>query len=236
MVIGIDPGDLRKKYANKMEFLGRVWDGSEQEVSEGHSLCKAVAMDMESKQVIPLYCEAYSSLAEGFKSENAQLLKLIDTLFRDLGDRGIHAYDRGGDQGVIYDKYLGREKPQRFVIRLKDRDLVHRGRRRNCWDLAKVVPTPYETALIVYEKGRKKKRTVQYNALGVKLSGYDHRLFLVMVKRFGVKPMMLLTSCAVERHRKQSIWRIVEYYLARWKCDESYRFIKQCYHVEDVSV
>jgi len=48
--------------------------------------------------------------------------------------------------------------------------------------------------------------------------------------------MMLLTSCLVERNRKESIWRIVEYYLARWKCDESYRYIKQCYNLEDVRV
>jgi len=47
---------------------------------------------------------------------------------------------------------------------------------------------------------------------------------------------MLLTSCLVERSRKESIWRIVEYYLARWKCDESYRYIKQCYNLEDVRV
>ena len=48
--------------------------------------------------------------------------------------------------------------------------------------------------------------------------------------------MMLLTSCLVERNRKESIWRMVEYYLARWKCDESYRYIKQCYNLEDVRV
>jgi hypothetical protein len=47
-----------------MEFLGKVWDGSEKEVRDGYSLCKAVAADIESKQVIPLYCEGYSSCAE----------------------------------------------------------------------------------------------------------------------------------------------------------------------------
>lgn len=64
MVIAIDPGDLRKRYAKKMEFLGRVRDGSEKEIGEGYPLCKAVATDIESKQVLPLYCEAYSFLAE----------------------------------------------------------------------------------------------------------------------------------------------------------------------------
>ena len=71
MVIAIDPGDLRKKYAKKMEFLGRVRDGSENEIGEGYPVCKAVATDIESKKVIPLYCEAYSFLAEGVKSENS---------------------------------------------------------------------------------------------------------------------------------------------------------------------
>jgi len=236
MVIAIDPGDLRKKYAKKMEFLGKVWDGSEKEIGQGYALCKDVATDIESKRVIPLYCEAYSSLAEDFKSENSQLLKLIDTLFQHLQDRGIHAIDRGGDRGVLYKKYLGEKVPKRFVIRLKDRDLIHQGRRRNCCDLAKVVPTPYETVLIVYEEGKERKRSIYYNALAVKLSGYDHRLCLVVVKGFGLEPMMLLTSCEVQRHSKQSVWRIVEYYLARWRCEEAYRYIKQCYDLEDIRV
>jgi len=44
---------------------------------------------------------------------------------------------------------------------------------------------------------------------------YTHRLYFVVVKGFGIKPMMLLTSCAVDIKRKENIWRIVEYYLAR---------------------
>ena len=57
MVIAIDPGDLRKKYSKKMEF----WEGGE----ERYQLCKAVATDIESHKVIPLYCEAYSFLPSG---------------------------------------------------------------------------------------------------------------------------------------------------------------------------
>lgn len=236
MVIAIDPGDIRKRYAKKMEFLQKVYDGSEKEVGNGYPLCKAVAADIDSKKVIPLYCEAYSHSAYGVKSENDQILKMIDTIFRHIEDRGIHAIDRGGDRGVIYGKYLNKEKPQRFVIRLKDRDLIHRGKRKNCLKMAMKLPTPYETVLIVYEDGKEKRRNVQYNAVEVKLPGYGHRLFFVVVKGFGMKPMMLLTSCNVSRHKKESIWRIVEYYLARWKCDESYRYIKQCYNLEDIRV
>ncbi len=54
----IDPGDLRRRYARKMEFLGKVRDGSEKEIWDGYSLCEAVATDIESKKVILLYSEA----------------------------------------------------------------------------------------------------------------------------------------------------------------------------------
>jgi hypothetical protein len=32
------------------------------------------------------------------------------------------------------------------------------------------------------------------------------------------------------------VWRIVEIYLTRWKCDESFRYIKQSYNLEDIRV
>jgi hypothetical protein len=57
-----------------------------------------------------------------------------------------------------------------------------------------------------------------------------------VVKGFGLKPMMLLRSCPVNIRKKESIWKIVEYYLAQWKCDESFRYIKQCYNLEDIRV
>jgi hypothetical protein len=99
MVIAIDPGDIRKKYAKKMESLGRVYDGSENEVGAGYPLCKVVAADIESKKVIPLYCEAYSHLAFDVKSENAQIFRAIDMILKHIGNKGIHAIDRGGDKG-----------------------------------------------------------------------------------------------------------------------------------------
>ena len=66
MVIAIDPGDIRKKYAAKMECLCKIHDGSEHEIGEGYWLAKAVAADIDHKKVIPLYLEAYSQEAGGF--------------------------------------------------------------------------------------------------------------------------------------------------------------------------
>lgn len=237
MVIAIDPGDIRKKYASKMECLCKIHDGSEHEIGNGYWLAKAVAADIEHKKVIPLYLEAYSQEAQDFKSENDQLFKVIETVGAHIGTKGIYAIDRGGDRGKLYDKFLEKAKEKRFVIRLtKTRDLVHQGKKRNCLLLATMLPCPYETVIITYEDGKEQKITVSYNVLPVKLPGRDHPLFFVVVKGFGKQPMMLLTSCPVNMKTKESIWRIVEIYLTRWKCDESFRYIKQCYNLEDIRV
>ena len=39
---------------------------------------------------------------------------------------------------------------------------------------------------------------------------------MIVVKGFGIIPMMLLTNCAVTIRKKKSIYKIVEYYLTRW--------------------
>ena len=177
MVIAIDPGDIRKKYASKMECLCKIHDGSEHEIGEGYWLAKAVAADIDHKKVIPLYLEAYSQDAGGFISENDQLFKVIDMISAHVGNKGIYAIDRGGDRGKLYDKFL--EKERRFVIRLtKQRDLIHKGLRKNCLSLATLLPCPYQTVIIKYQDGQEDKTTVYYNALPVKLPGLSIRCFL----------------------------------------------------------
>jgi hypothetical protein len=169
MVIAIDPGDIRKKYASKMECLRKIHDGSEHEIGDGYWLAKAVAADIEHKKVIPLYLEAYSQEAQDFKSENNQLFKVIDTVGASIGNRGIYAIDRG----KLYDKFLEKGKETRFVIRLiKTRDLLHKGARKNCHVLASALPCPHARVIIKYEDGKEEKTTVFYNALPVRLPGY----------------------------------------------------------------
>ena len=40
IVIAIDPGDIRKKYAKKMEQSSKIYDGSEHEIGEGYESCR----------------------------------------------------------------------------------------------------------------------------------------------------------------------------------------------------
>jgi hypothetical protein len=220
-----------------MECLCTIHDGSAHEIGEGYWLCKAVAADVEHTKVIPLYLEAYSREAKDFKSENDQIFTVIDTVGVSLGKKGIYAIDRGGDRGKLYDKFLEKRKEKRFVIRLvKTRDLIHKGIKKNCHRLATMLSCAYEAVIIKYEDGKEQKTTIFYNAIPVKLPGKEYPLFLVVAKGFGKEPMMLLTSCRINVKIKEHIWRIIEIYLTRWKCDESFRYIKQCYNLEDIRV
>ncbi|MFH1942803.1 MAG: transposase [bacterium] len=45
--------------------------------------------------------------------------------------------------------------------------------------------------------------------------------------------MMLLTDLQVTKSRK-NLWRIIESYLTRWRIEETIRFMKQSYQVEDI--
>jgi hypothetical protein len=158
MVIAIDPGDIRNRYASKMENLCKVHDGSDHEIGEGCWSCKAVAVDTDHKKVIPLYLEAYSQKAWDFKSENDQIFKVIDAVSTHVGKKGIYAIDRGGDRGKLYDKFLKKGEEKRFVIRLvKTRDLIHKGIKKNCLLLANALPCPMKRLLSSTRKGRSRR-------------------------------------------------------------------------------
>lgn len=58
--------------------------------------------------------------------------------------------------------------------------------------------------------------------------GYPQRLWL--------HPMILLTNKESDSKEPKDVYKIVEIYLTRWKCDECFRYIKQSYNLEDIRV
>jgi hypothetical protein len=66
--------------------------------------------------------------------------------------------------------------------------------------------------------------------------GRDERLHLVVIAGFGEEPLLLLTNALEGARDSQSLWWIAQIYLMRWKSEETFRFIKQSYNLEDVRV
>ncbi len=70
-VIVLDLSDLDKPYAEKMEYLALVRDGSTGETrSKGYWLMDVLGADVEGEDLILLYGELYFQEASDFKSEN----------------------------------------------------------------------------------------------------------------------------------------------------------------------
>jgi Transposase DDE domain len=233
-VIALDLSDLDKRYAQKMEYLALVRDGSTGETkSSGYWLMDVLGADVEGEDLIPLYGELYSQGAEGFRSENRQILNAMDRVMEGIGQKGVWAMDRGGDRSRLFKGFF--ERKLRFVVRLVgERDLIlSNGQKKNSLKIAWRCYCPHQRELTIEKDGENKKKTISVGQIRVKLPFSGEPLFLVVVKGFGEKPMMLLTNVAV---KSQGVMRILEIYLTRWKCEESYRFIKQAYNLEDVRV
>ena len=58
---------------------------------------------------------------------------------------------------------------------------------------------------------------------------------MVVVKGFGSQPMMLLTSLPI-RAGEKDLWFIIQAYMKRWSVEETIRFIKQSYDLENIRV
>jgi len=234
-LIVVDPTDIRKPYAQAMPHLATVRAGSTGELVNGYWACVALACEPERRRVLPLMQELWSAQAPDFKSENTQLLSIIDTVAGATDQRGVYVLDRGGDRLKLYEPLLARGL--RFIIRLRgDRHLVVRGRARRAHDLARGARMCYAETVVREAAGGEKKVHLEYGFVRVRLPGRrDVELTLVVVRGFGQEPLLLLTNVAVKATRR-SVWWVVGGYWTRWLVEETIRFIKQSYRLEDLRV
>jgi hypothetical protein len=145
----VDTGDLVKKYARKMEHLAVVRDGSEGKLARGYWTCEVVGAECGRSEVVPLYHELYSSQAEGFVSENEELLKAIGGVREATEGRGVYVMDRGGDRKVLYRELVSDEGGVRFIVRQRgDRQVLYRGRRVPMLQLAQGCRTGYGAVVV----------------------------------------------------------------------------------------
>lgn len=233
-LIIVDISDIQKAYARRMPYLANVRDGDTGEIGPGYWSGIAVACEPESRHVIPLHQRLWSAEAPDFISENAQLLQIVGTICSKTKGRGIYVLDRGGDRIELYNGLL--DNGLRFIVRLVgDRNLRFGRRLMLAEEIAQECPMHYAETIIREESGKEKRYHLEYGFRAVRLPERDELLYLVTVRGFGEKPLMLLTSVPVTDTRR-SVWAIVKGYLTRWLVEETIRFIKQSYHLEDMRV
>ncbi len=233
----LDLSDIHKKYARKMEHLAKVRDGSDGgTIVNGYWSTQVIGASLGSNEILPLYHELYSQKAPGFKSENNQIIKAMDMVSEYTGNQGIWVVDRGGDRDVLYASLLDKHNPKRFIIRLVgNRHLVHGKSLASALKLAHNCKTPYNDTIVREENGQEKVYHISYGYVPVKLPDHDQQLYMLVVNGTGDKPMMILTTEPLRRNRKV-LYRMLGCYLKRWSIEETIRFIKQTYDLENIRV
>ena len=228
----LDLSDVTKKYAEKMENLGRVRDGSEKELAWGYWTLSIMGSNTKGTKLVPLYGRLFSHVVEGHESENIEIREAVGEVAEVVGHRGIWVMDRGGDRGYLF-KYLLSEK-HRFLIRVRaDRDLRTAQGIASALDLARSCPMLFHETMVKEEAGQERQVHLACGLRKVRLPDRREELTLVVVKGFGEEPLMILTNLPVRRSRK-SIWHVVQSYITRWRIEEVIRFVKQSYRLEDM--
>lgn len=228
-VLALDLSDINKPFAKKMDYLAQVWDGSEGKVDTGYWICEVTAAQVNREEIVPLYSELYSQEESSFKSENEQILKAVNAVNEKTHQRGIWVLDRGGDRYILVEEL--NKIGARFIIRTSGKRNValETGEEEKIIRLAETLECNECYKVAVDKEGYTENIEVwlgQQN--NIKLRGVD--ISIVVVKGFRQEPMILFTNT------NGPAKEILEMYLTRWKCEESFRFLKQEYKLEDVRV
>lgn len=140
--------------------------------------------------------------------------------------------DRGGDRQEVFGRLL--KGGHHFLIRQRgDRHLVCGTGLHSGHQVASMRRLPYRETVVKQSGQGEQVYALDFGVRKVRLPGFSQKLPLVVVAGLGQQPLLLLTTLAVTGSRK-SLWRVVESYLARWRVEETIRFIKQSYHLEDI--
>jgi len=235
-VLALDLSDIRKEYAQKMEYLATVRDGSTGELHLGYWLCDVTGAEVNGSEIVPLYQKLFSVEAQEFTSENAEGLAAVDLIRAHTQGRGIWAIDRGGDRKKLLEPLL--DRGARFVIRSTGKRTVidRRQLQGSVAEVAGRCRLRHQARIIKIQDEQEKAYDLRYGAEPIRLPGRSEPLWLVVVVGFGEAPLMLLTNLPMAAKDSQSLWWIVQIYLTRWKIEETFRFIKQSYNLEDVRV
>ena len=235
-VLALDLSDIRKEYAQKMEYLATVHDGSTGELHQGYWLCDVTAAEVNGSEIVPMYQKLYSAEAQDFRSENDEVLTAVDLIRSQTQGRGIWVIDRGGDRKRLLEPLL--DRAERFVIRsIGKRSVIDR--RNLCGTVAEVAGRcrlTHQARIVKIQDGKEKVYELRYGAVPIRLPDRSEKLWLVVIAGFGQENLMLLTDLPVAARDSQSVWWIVQIYLTRWKIEETFRFVKQSYNLEDIRV
>lgn len=128
----LKPSDIHKEYATlKMEYLATVWDGSSGETHPGYWLVDVTAAEVHGSEIVPACQKLFSTKANEYVSENAEILKAVDAVNHSLNGSGIWTADCGCDRKKLLEPLLTIHRQRRWLY--------------GCWPLKEALSQPVKS-------------------------------------------------------------------------------------------
>jgi len=230
----LDLSDIQKPYGRKLPDLKDVRDGSTGEIGLGYHLVSGL-LRLNKRMILPFWLDSFSTDEVGFVSQNWEIMDVVKSIFSVTGNRGILVYDSYLDIGHIFRDLL--DMHIRFVICLKGNRMMNFQTGKGIVDdKMRTQKLRYSSSIAVKRPriGGKKHWKLSYDYYPVTLPGRDdEQLYLIVARREGMsEPIYLLTNVSITCAKDALRW--VKGYFSRWGIEDTFRFWKQRFGLEDI--
>jgi len=245
-LILVDPSDIVKKYAKKMEGLSRVRDGNDGIWKNGYEALDIVGVNKNGKEIsiIPMHSQLHSNAIELDTLKNKLFDRIIDIIVYS-NNRGTFVFDRAFDDRKVIDKL--HQHNASYIIRMKkNRSVYVNGIEQN---ITKAVAS---TKLYSHFKSEKNV-TISAGITPIKIRLNPHpkknpefaETNLVVAKIMSKNKkgktrkgyVFYISNLSENEINNQDIAKyVVESYRSRWKIEEVHRQIKTDFGWEDMQL
>lgn len=228
----VDTSDITKKYAQRMEGLADVYDGSAGEIAPGFWLCNVTAVNDDATIVVPAASELFSHHAE-VTSENEKILDTLQQVMTEEASDKIAVHDRGGDRLVLLEAHLQANR-QCIVRQTAKRHLWYKGKERSFAYLTRHTELLWTYTIEHLHKNNKSIATYDCGAVALRLRPNGKSLWLVTMKKRGGGYCWLLCYFKNCASAQEAVALALKGYGLRWKIEEVHRQIKMDYQYETI--
>ncbi len=245
-LIIVDPSDLVKEYATKMEGLSKVRDGNDGKWKQGYNALDIVGINRDGNDVsvLPLHSQIHSKVKDIDTMKNMLFDRIIDILIYS-NNQGTFVFDREFDDK----KLIGHlnEHDASYIIRMRNnRNLYFEGEKQNIKSIAKSTKLKYR-----FEVQKESTIKAGISKVGLPLNPHSVKnpilaeAILVVAKiksrdKHGrIRSGMFYFLCKLKDNKlpkRELIQYVLESYRLRWKIEEVHRQIKNDYGWEKIKL
>lgn len=245
-LIIVDPSDVVKKYAKKMEGLSKVRDGNDGKWKTGYDALDIVGVNTkdDTVSIIPIHSQLHSNTVDIDTMKNKLFDCIVDIIIHS-NNRGTFVFDREFDDKKVI-KELHQHNASCIIRMKKNRDVYLQGEKMNIASVGKATK-------LRYRFHPKKGVTISAGISSISIPLNPHTLKnptlaeaeLVTAKirsknKDGTyRSGMFYLLCHMPDHsflEQDFVKYVLESYRFRWKIEEVHRQIKTDFGWEDIQL